>query len=497
MTGARTRLAVPLAVPLAVLLAVVLVAGGAPIASPVGAAAPRLCVTTSAVALATSAPPQPTVVATLDGGGWALPHPVGTWSPDRRRAAFLGSNSSGNPTGALRIATTGSPRSTVLVDLQTRGLWPSASVPIEWSPDGRRIAVVARQPPSMLDGLWVVEVSTGRTSRVSRNGQAVVNSIAWAPDSRSIYYGASAVVIGGTVDTTAADVWVAPVSASGQPKRIIATSYVPAGSYPLGTRFDPPAAIDDLAVSPDGTRLAFTGYDFQGRNVLSDDLWVADTDGSGVEMIADNSAGQTSHSAPRWSPNSRQLAVSLSGVEEDAGVNGLGVFDVPTDRFVRVSRTGRTMSIPAWSPDGMQVAFAADRSVNVTVDDVFVLDVRSGRRTRVIAADDTSIRDGRVVWVRCLTAPPLCGGKRATIIGTGRADTITGTEKADVIVGLGGDDRINAGAGNDTVCGGPGKDIISGGPGTDRLFADGRTDVLDGGPGKDRCVGGATRRNCE
>jgi Tol biopolymer transport system component len=489
MIGTRARLSV--------LLAALLVSGAAPIASPVAAAAPRLCVATSANGQFSTTASAPALVATLDGDNWSLPHPVDTWSPDRRRVAFLGLNSSGHPTGALRTATTGSSRSTVLVDLQSRGLWASAGVPIEWSPDGRRIAVVARQPPSMLDGLWVVEVSTGQTSRVSRADQAVVNSIAWAPDSRSIYYGASAVVVGGTVNTTAADVWVAPISATGPPTRIIVTSYVPAGSYPLGTRFDPPAAIDDLAVSPDGTRLAFTGYDFQGRNILSDDLWVANTDGSAVEMVADNSAGQTSHSAPHWSPNSRQLAVSLSGVEEDAGVNGLGVFDLPTDRFVRVSRTGRTMSIPAWSPDGTKVAFAADRSYSVTVDDVFVLDVRSGRRTRVIVADDTSIRDGRVVWVQCLAAPPLCGGKRATIIGTGRADTITGTKKADVIAGLGGDDRISADSGNDTVCGGPGKDVISGGPGDDRLFAEGRADVLDGGPGRDRCVGGATQRNCE
>jgi RTX calcium-binding nonapeptide repeat (4 copies) len=71
---------------------------------------------------------------------------------------------------------------------------------------------------------------------------------------------------------------------------------------------------------------------------------------------------------------------------------------------------------------------------------------------------------------------PRCHGKRADIVGTGRADDIVGTSGRDVIVGRGGADKIRGHAGNDLICGNGGRDRLRGGRGHDRLF---------GGPGRD------------
>jgi uncharacterized delta-60 repeat protein len=94
---------------------------------------------------------------------------------------------------------------------------------------------------------------------------------------------------------------------------------------------------------------------------------------------------------------------------------------------------------------------------------------------------------------------PLCGGKRATIVGTARSDRLKGTRRADVIVALGGNDRVAGGSGSDLICAGEGNDKVDGGAGNDRLFGQagrdalggaGGSDLLDGGPGNDALGGG-------
>jgi uncharacterized delta-60 repeat protein len=75
------------------------------------------------------------------------------------------------------------------------------------------------------------------------------------------------------------------------------------------------------------------------------------------------------------------------------------------------------------------------------------------------------------------TRAPRCGGRRATIVGTGKRNVLRGTRKRDVIAGRGGNDVIRGLRGNDVICGGPGRDRLIGGGGRDRCL---------GGPGRDR-----------
>ena len=86
---------------------------------------------------------------------------------------------------------------------------------------------------------------------------------------------------------------------------------------------------------------------------------------------------------------------------------------------------------------------------------------------------------------------PRCAGKKATIVGTGKANRLKGTRRADVIVGLGGNDRIDGGRGNDLVCAGDGNDSVKGSTGNDRLYGQNGKDRLEGGVGKDSLAGGS------
>jgi Ca2+-binding RTX toxin-like protein len=79
-----------------------------------------------------------------------------------------------------------------------------------------------------------------------------------------------------------------------------------------------------------------------------------------------------------------------------------------------------------------------------------------------------------------------CFGKRATIVGTGRADRLIGTPRADVIVGLAGSgDLIKGRGGNDLICGNQGRDRIFGGGGNDKIKGENGLDTLFGQKGRD------------
>ena len=85
---------------------------------------------------------------------------------------------------------------------------------------------------------------------------------------------------------------------------------------------------------------------------------------------------------------------------------------------------------------------------------------------------------------------PLCGGQRATCVGTAGPDLILGTDEDDVIVAGPGNDVVHGDAENDIICGGPGNDSLMGARGVDRLFGGPGDDWLFGAPGGDELNGG-------
>ncbi len=88
-------------------------------------------------------------------------------------------------------------------------------------------------------------------------------------------------------------------------------------------------------------------------------------------------------------------------------------------------------------------------------------------------------------------ANPKCGGRRATVVGSGRDDVIKVPKHGpQVVVGLGGDDTIYAYRNKDRVCGGPGDDFLDGGTGRDKIYGGSGNDYVDAGPGSDKVFAG-------
>jgi len=126
--------------------------------------------------------------------------------------------------------------------------------------------------------------------------------------------------------------------------------------------------------------------------------------------------------------------------------------------------------------------------------------------------DQFDLPEGGKKAVKMVTRAPnngrrVCGGFKATHVGTKGDDRIVGTDGPDIINARGGDDIVMAGAGKDRVCGGPGADELFGEAGEDWLWGstgmdfldggDGENDWLFGGGGTDTCVNGENVATCE
>ncbi len=76
------------------------------------------------------------------------------------------------------------------------------------------------------------------------------------------------------------------------------------------------------------------------------------------------------------------------------------------------------------------------------------------------------------------SAPVICDGLEATIVGSPGDDTLTGTAGPDVISGLQGNDTIHGLGGDDVICAGLGDDVVYGGLGFDIIFGAQGNDII-------------------
>jgi dipeptidyl aminopeptidase/acylaminoacyl peptidase len=328
--------------------------------------------------------------------------------------------------------------------LASQEAWPV------WSPDGRTIAFTRVRTPRNLMELMVVDLATGRVTKLAQNSFQLQPS--WSRDSRSLAYQA-----GDSVYIT---------DLQGRKHRI-----GPGGSPVLGPANAVARVIDELlyvgsspltgsvlghpAWSPDGFFLAFR---------RADGIYTMDSGKPGSDRLL---VGGANPGDPAWSPDGSQVAFTL-GDEIWVASRGL----VPAHAIAAAKPGAFT---PAWAPAGDAVVYTWRGGLErTTLTGKSTLLHQPAGLGASVSGDGTVAypgpRPGCPGHLAIVTSSPLTGS--CDVVGSAAADVIEGTALwGDVILAGAGNDQIHA---NDRHT-----DRVNCGPGRDTVWAD-RTDRLTG-----------------
>jgi Tol biopolymer transport system component len=252
--------------------------------------------------------------------------------------------------------------------------------------------IIAFESSRALDGsdainsagnIWVANADgSGATPLTVRTDGSFDDGLVWSPDGSKIAFVSSRPLDGGNgAANTAFDVWV--MNADGS------------GGIPLTRLTTLNLSNYDLVWSPDGRKLAFTsnsaldGSDAINSN-FTQNIWVANTDGTGLNPLTRFSASSTAAFSPAWSRDGSRIAFSSGGAFDGSNVPGpsWNLWIMNADGSDRTPLTRFTFGAsfqPTFSPDGAKLAFFSDRALNGS--DTFIV---SGSTNIWVAATDGS-----------------------------------------------------------------------------------------------------------
>ena len=118
-----------------------------------------------------------------------------------------------------------------------------------------------------------------------------------------------------------------------------------AGSLPAAERITYTSQLQEMALSPDGLKIAFT--------VRGEIFAVSSKDGGTAARVTRSAAVE---GQPSWSPDSRQLVY----VSSRHGALNVFRYDFPTGTETRLTESATNDVTPKFSPDGRRVAFVRD-----------------------------------------------------------------------------------------------------------------------------------------
>lgn len=203
------------------------------------------------------------------------------------------------------------------------------------SPDGRQVAFLMQDPASGNDDVWLLDRSTGDRLNLTNTADRFETVPIWWPGRPDV------VVFGSDIEV-----------GMGNSDHPTAVGLDGSGYHVLDQDLGGPRAL-----APDGTAIAYGGYDAPGAIYR----W-----SSGAESFdpADYGIRAQKLLQPAWSPDARQLAWLVGGELGGGGSykSGLAVFDLAakTGSLMHVFEPAGGGTFPTdvtWSPDGGWIAF--------------------------------------------------------------------------------------------------------------------------------------------
>jgi Tol biopolymer transport system component len=275
------------------------------------------------------------------------------------------------------------------------GLRPIARCPVgdagcgilepAWSPDGERLAFIRglRPGPRSLKfglSLYVMDGAAGHETRLAFCGTCGLQNgghLAWSPDGTLLAFSRDRV----RGERYESPLWIAD-AVSGQLRQL--TRCTPAYCADVQPDWSPDGRLilfrrisnhgDFLyTVHPDGSQLTELNTSAAGEPQWSpngrmiafdggDTMFVAAADGSRNKLLLAGDQG-SGPGAPSWSPDSSRLAYVYTPGVPGMFTAELWTMNIDGSHRRRVAKTGccvETMAPPIWSPEGKQIAFAAD-----------------------------------------------------------------------------------------------------------------------------------------
>ncbi|MFL5580097.1 MAG: S9 family peptidase [Gemmatimonadaceae bacterium] len=218
-----------------------------------------------------------------------------------------------------------------------------------WSPDGTRIAYLAKGEPSGTQ-VWVRYMDAeGSATQVTRLSETP-SDLAWSPDGKSIAF---------RMLVPKKDDWRLDIPAA-----------------PKGAKWtEPPRVVTKLSYRRDRQGFIDDGY----RHVF-----VVSAEGGTPRQVT---SGDWEHGAPRWTPDGRGILFSALRVEDAEyrwRESEIYRVDVATGRFTQLTNRKGPDGNPTPSPDGRFVAYTGFDSTDATWKD---------SRLYVMNADGSGVRN--------------------------------------------------------------------------------------------------------
>lgn len=154
---------------------------------------------------------------------------------------------------------------------------------------------------------------------------------------------------------------------------------------------------DQPAWSPDGTRIAFHRWAYIGT---PHDVWVMNADGTGATNLTADLPGE--QRAPTWSPRLADGTTRIAFAHVGRGAQGYvkaRLYTMRDDgedkRAITPDADERMDDAPAWSPDGRTIAFV--RTGGEVMGDVWLVDA-DGANPRALMAEDPPFDQRTPSW---------------------------------------------------------------------------------------------------
>jgi Tol biopolymer transport system component len=253
-------------------------------------------------------------------------HPA--WSPDGRSIAFCQERIVDPRSRVVTSAVSVVDVATGAVRVVTKG---DAVQPV-WSPDGTRLAYWA-QVGGQRD-VYTIAAAGGAPVKVTDDA-ALDWSVAWAPDGRHLYFASDR---GGAMN-----LWRIPVDQTSGRAR--------GAAEPVTGGVQSTATMPSF--SSDGRKLVFSSTVSQTNPVALPFDPVAERVGAPRHLMR-HSSGLAPHSV---SPDGTLLVLASLGVVED-----LWIGRVDGTSLRRLTDDPHRDRVPAWSPDGKEIAFYSNRT---------------------------------------------------------------------------------------------------------------------------------------